>query len=34
VDTYRQERDYEESAFVSELSSLEARIAHKFAEER
>ena len=34
MDTYRQERDYEESAFVSELSSLEARIAHKFSEER
>ena len=34
VETYRQERDYEESAFTSELTSLEARIAQKFAQER
>jgi len=34
VETYRQEREYEESAFTSELSSLEARIAQNFADER
>jgi len=27
VETYRQERDYEEAAFVNELSTLEAKIA-------
>jgi hypothetical protein len=27
VESYRQERDYEESAFTSELSALEAKIA-------
>ena len=27
VETYRQERDYEEGAFTSELTSLEAKIA-------
>ena len=34
VDKYRQEREYEESAFTSELTSLEAKIAQKFADER
>ena len=34
VDTYRQEREYEESAFTSELSSLEAKIEQKFQDER
>ena len=34
VETYRQERDYEEGAFTSELTSLEAKIAQKFADER
>jgi len=34
VETYRQERDYEEGAFVGELSALEAKIAQRFSEER
>ena len=34
VETYRQERDYEENAFTNELSGLEAKIAQRFSEER
>lgn len=34
METYRQEREYEESAFTSELTSLEAKIAQKFQDER
>ena len=34
VESYRQERDYEESAFMNELSSMEAKIAQRFTEER
>ena len=34
VETYRQEREYEESAFTSELTTLEAKIAQNFSDER
>ena len=34
VETYRQERDYEESAFTNELATLEARMSQKFSSDR
>ena len=31
VDSYRQEKEYEEQAFVNELASLESKMAQKFS---
>ena len=34
VDSYRQDRDYEEQAFANELTALESKMAQKFSLER
>ena len=34
VDSYRQEKDYEEQAFTNELAALESKMAQKFSQER
>ena len=34
IENYRKEKDYEEQAFESELSNLEARMMQRFADER